>query len=71
VFDNTKIKRFVPAFGQRLTFHRAVHRMLAWRAAHPEVTAPDPATEALLERVVTAYHAGRAAFEALAPSTED
>ena len=67
IFDNTKIKRFVPAFGQRLTFHRAVRRMLDWRAANPEATAPDPGTEALLDRLVTAYHAGRDAFEALAP----
>jgi nucleoside-diphosphate-sugar epimerase len=69
VFDNTKIKRFVPAFGQRLTFHRAVRRMLDWRAANPQATAPDPVTEALLDRLVTAYHAGRDAFEALAPSS--
>jgi nucleoside-diphosphate-sugar epimerase len=69
VFDNTKIKRFVPAFGQRLTFHRAVRRMLDWRAANPRATAPDPVTEALLDRLVTAYHAGRDAFEALAPSS--
>lgn len=67
VFDNTKIKRFVPAFGQRLTFHRAVRRMIEWRAANPAATAPDPRTEALLERLVLAHHAGRAAFAALAP----
>jgi nucleoside-diphosphate-sugar epimerase len=69
VFDNTKIKRFVPAFGQRLTFHRAVQRMLAFRAANPEATAPDPATEALLDRLVTGYHASRESFAALAPSS--
>ncbi len=69
VFDNTKIKRFVPAFGQRLTFHRAVHRMLARRAAHPELTAPNAATDAVLDRLVTGYHASREAFEALAPSS--
>jgi nucleoside-diphosphate-sugar epimerase len=69
VFDNTKIKRFVPAFGQRLTFHRAVRRMLAWREEHPELTAPDATTDAVLERIVTAYHAGRAAFAAHAPET--
>lgn len=68
VFDNTKIKRFVPGFGQRLTFHRAVRRMLDWRAANPLATAPDPSTEALLERVVSGYHASRDAFEAFAPT---
>jgi nucleoside-diphosphate-sugar epimerase len=68
VFDNTKIKRFVPAFGQRLTFHRAVRRMLAWREEHPDLTAPDPTTDALLDRIVSAYHAGREAFAAHAPA---
>jgi nucleoside-diphosphate-sugar epimerase len=67
VFDNSKIKRFVPSFGQRLTFHRAVRRMLEWRAAHPELTAPDPRTDALLERLVSAYHASREVFAAHAP----
>jgi nucleoside-diphosphate-sugar epimerase len=71
VFDNTKISRFVPSFGQRLTFHRAVRRMLEWRAAHPEQTAPDATTDAVLERIVTAYHAGRAAFAEHAPATVD
>jgi nucleoside-diphosphate-sugar epimerase len=71
VFDNTKITRFVPSFGQRLTFHRAVRRMLEWRAAHPEQTAPDAATDAVLERIVAAYHAGRAAFAEHAPATVD
>ena len=67
VFDNSKIKRFVPAFGQRLTFHRAVRRMLEWRAAHPDETAPDATTDAVLDRLVTAYHASREVFAAHAP----
>jgi hypothetical protein len=41
--------------------------MLDWRAAHPEQTAPDPTTDAVLDRLVAAYHAGRAAFAELAP----
>ncbi|MGT2425499.1 NAD-dependent epimerase/dehydratase family protein [Amnibacterium kyonggiense] len=69
IFDNTKIKRFVPAFGQRLTFHRAVQRMLAWRSENPGATAADPGTDALLGRLVTGYHRSREAFEALAPSS--
>ena len=67
VFDNAKITRFVPAFGQRLTFHRAVRRMLAWREAHPELTAPDPATDAVLDRIVAAQHAARDVFAEHAP----
>ena len=71
VFDNSKIKRFVPTFGQRLTFHRAVRRMLEWRAAHPKQTAPDASTDAVLDRLVAAYHAGRDVFAAHAPEAVD
>lgn len=67
VFDTAKIRRFVPSYAPRLTFHRAVRRMLDRRAAHPELTRPDATTDAVLERLVTAYHAGRAAYEELAP----
>jgi nucleoside-diphosphate-sugar epimerase len=67
VYDNSKIARFVPSFDPKLTFHRAVRRMLVWRDAHPEQTAPDPRTDAVLDRLVDAYHAGRQAFEDRAP----
>lgn len=71
VFDNTKIRRFVPGFAPRLTFERAVRRMLEWRAGHPESTAGDAQTEEVLDRVVNAYHAGRDAFAAHAPALTD
>jgi nucleoside-diphosphate-sugar epimerase len=67
VFDNSKIRRFVPSFAPRLTFHRAVLRMAQWRDAHPETTRGDESTDAVLERVVEAYHAGRRVFEERAP----
>jgi nucleoside-diphosphate-sugar epimerase len=68
VFDNSKIRRFVPGFAQRLTFERAVRRMLDWRAAHPESTTGDEETEAVLDRVVDAYHAARSVFADRAPA---
>lgn len=67
VFDNTKIRRHVPSFAPALTFHRAVRRMVAWRAAHPDETAPDPATDAVMDRLVEGYHAASKAFAALVP----
>jgi nucleoside-diphosphate-sugar epimerase len=67
VFDNTKIRRFVPSFSPKLSFHRAARRMIDWHQAHPDETATDQATEAVLERVVDAYHASRAAFLERAP----
>jgi nucleoside-diphosphate-sugar epimerase len=67
VFDNTKIRRYVPSYAPALTFHRSVRRMLEWRAAHPEQTASDPATEAIMDRLVEGYHAAEKAFAALRP----
>jgi nucleoside-diphosphate-sugar epimerase len=67
VFDNSKIRGFVPGFVPRLTFHRAAHRMMQWRRSHPGQTGCDPATDAVLERVVGAYRAGRQAFAERAP----
>ncbi len=62
VFDTTKIQDFVPGFAPRLTFHRAVHRMVDWRRGHPETTGPDAETDAVLGRIVEAYHTARDVF---------
>ena len=67
VFDNAKIHRFVPSYAPRLTFHRAASRMVQWQRAHPAETALDPGTDAVLDRLVDAYHAGRAVFAERAP----
>jgi nucleoside-diphosphate-sugar epimerase len=64
VFDTTKIRTFVPGFAPRLTFHRAAARMVAWRAAHPALAAADDETDAVLDRIVAAYHAARDVFTA-------
>jgi nucleoside-diphosphate-sugar epimerase len=68
IFDNSKIRRFVPGFAPRLTFHRSVLRMLAWHEAHPEATAPDAETEEILDRMVEGYERSRDVFAALAPA---
>jgi nucleoside-diphosphate-sugar epimerase len=67
VFDNAKIQRFVPSFAPKLTFYRAAARMMDWRRSHPDQTREDETTDAVLSRVVSAYHAGRQAFAAQAP----
>ncbi|MFI5890164.1 NAD-dependent epimerase/dehydratase family protein [Actinoplanes sp. NPDC051513] len=64
VFDNTKIRTFVPGFAPRLTFHRAANRMVAWRRDHPESTRGDAGDDAVLTRIVDAYHAARDIFAA-------
>ncbi|MGI5131131.1 NAD-dependent epimerase/dehydratase family protein [Pseudonocardia sp. CA-107938] len=64
VFDTTKIRTFVPGFAPRLTFHRAASRMVAWRRDHPDTTTADADTEAVLDRIVGAYHAARDVYAA-------
>jgi nucleoside-diphosphate-sugar epimerase len=64
VFDTTKIRTFVPGFSPRLTFHRAAARMVEWRRDHPETTKTDADTEAVLDRIVGAYHVARDVFHA-------
>jgi nucleoside-diphosphate-sugar epimerase len=64
VFDTTKIRTFVPGFAPRLTFHRAAARMVAWRREHREQTGGDDGTDAVLSRIVAAYHAAKDIFAA-------
>jgi nucleoside-diphosphate-sugar epimerase len=68
VFDNSKLRSYVPGFTPKLTFHWAAHRMVQWRAEHPTSTAADPATDAVLQRLVDAYHAAREAVTAFRPT---
>ncbi|MFD1715460.1 NAD-dependent epimerase/dehydratase family protein [Amnibacterium flavum] len=68
VFDNSKIRSFVPSFRPSLTFNRAAVRMMAWRAANPELTKVDASTDEVLKRLVKGYHLALDAFTSLAPS---
>jgi nucleoside-diphosphate-sugar epimerase len=68
VFDMAKLRRFVPGFAPKLTFERAVGRMLDWRSEHPELARGDEPTEAVLDRIVAAYDSARDAFAAHAPA---
>ncbi|GAA0439976.1 hypothetical protein Acor_13320 [Acrocarpospora corrugata] len=67
VFDNSKIKRFVPAFRPTTTWSEGARRLHEWRAAHPEQTRPDATTDAVLARLVEGHRAAAAALAPLAP----
>ncbi|MEO3808298.1 NAD-dependent epimerase/dehydratase family protein [Sphaerisporangium sp. B11E5] len=67
VFDNSKIRRFVPAFRPTVTWSEGARRLHAWREAHPEQTRPDPTTDAVLARLVTAHRTAVSALAPLAP----
>ncbi len=64
VFDTTKIRTYVPGFAPKLTFHRAATRMMGWRRDHPGLAKGDAGTDAVLARIVDAYHAAREVFGA-------
>jgi nucleoside-diphosphate-sugar epimerase len=65
VFDNSKIRRYVPGFAPRLTFHAAVADMIRWRAEHPQNCQPAAAVDAIMDRLVAGYHSAREAFTGL------
>lgn len=55
VFDNTKIKGFVPEFRARKPFRVGVRESIEWLRAHPEHQNLSPRIEALCDRVVQAW----------------
>lgn len=57
VFDNAKIKRFVPEFGCRIPFHDGVRASVEWLRAHPEQQNLNPEIDALCDAVATAWRA--------------
>jgi nucleoside-diphosphate-sugar epimerase len=67
LFDNSKIRRYVPSYTPRVTFTETVPRLLRWRAEHPELTRPDPAVDAVFERLVSGYHRAEKVFSELRP----
>jgi nucleoside-diphosphate-sugar epimerase len=68
IFDNSKIRRYVPGYFPRRTFTRTAVTMIQWREEHPEQTKPDEGVEGFVNRLVTGYHDARAAFAAQAPA---
>ncbi len=42
LFDNSKIRRFVPGFAPRVSFAEGIRRSLAWFDAYPERKGPIP-----------------------------
>ncbi len=55
VFDNTKIKRFVPEFRCRKPFRVGIRESVAWLRAHPDQQHLDPQVDAVFEDVVAAW----------------
>lgn len=55
VFDNTKIKRFVPEFKATIPFRRGFERTLAWFEADPARQVVRKETHDLMDRIIDRY----------------
>jgi nucleoside-diphosphate-sugar epimerase len=58
VFDNTKIKRFVPDFVATTRFRDGVARSIAWFDADPARQQIDDEANAVWDRLIAAYERG-------------
>ncbi len=57
LFDNTKIKTFVPGFKATIPFSEGIKRTLQWLDAHPERKIIDKDTNMKIENILKTYHA--------------
>ena len=55
VFDNSKIKRFVPDFDCQVTWAEGVRRALAWYETHPEFQTIDNEMNEKWDEIIAAY----------------
>ena len=56
MFDNAKIRRFVPEFAPRIRFAEGIRRSLAWFDAHPALKVPDAGMNAEIDAILAAWH---------------
>ncbi len=55
VFDNSKIKRFVPDYSCEVSWAEGLRRSLAWFEAHPEFQTIDHEMNSIWDRIIAAY----------------
>ncbi|UJF35439.1 SDR family oxidoreductase [Paenibacillus hexagrammi] len=58
VFDNSKIKRFVPEFKANVPFAEGIKRTVEYFEAHPERCQTDEAWNAAMDAMIEAFEAG-------------
>ncbi len=63
LFDNTKIKRFVPGYLATTPFREGITRAIAWFDADPQRQSIDHAAEAKWEKLIAVYERGLAAAQ--------
>ena len=55
IFDNTKIKRLVPAFNATTPFAQGAKEVMAWHDADPSRQIIDPVFDAKIDEIIAAY----------------
>ena len=55
VFDNSKIKRFVPDYQCEVNWAEGVRRSLAWFEAHPQFQTIDTGANLIWDKIIAAY----------------
>lgn|SRR5574341_614009 len=55
VFDNSKIKRFVPDFACTVSWAEGVRRVVAWHESYPQFQTIDQEMNAVWDKIITAY----------------
>lgn len=55
VFNNSKIKKFVPEFTCEVTWADGLRRSLAWFDAHPEFQTVDDSANKMWDKIISAY----------------
>jgi nucleoside-diphosphate-sugar epimerase len=57
IFDNSKIRRVVPAFDPQIPFSEGSHEIIAWYDANPQYKVVDEVMDRLQNRVITDFQA--------------
>ena len=67
LLDTSKIRRYVPTYRPRTTWVEGARRILRWRRDHPGNCRPDPAVDAVLDRLVDAHRRAAEVYRSVAP----
>jgi nucleoside-diphosphate-sugar epimerase len=59
VFDNSKIKRFVPDFRCEIKWVEGIHRSIKWHEDHPEFHSIDNEVNIIWDKIIAAYERAR------------
>ncbi|MDP4181209.1 MAG: SDR family oxidoreductase [Bacillota bacterium] len=55
IFDNSKIKRFVPEFKATVGFEQGVRKSVEWFQAHPELCVVDHEWDEMMDKIIDRY----------------